>query len=178
MLEKFIPSLGKVFENIYNVELHLVDANESVKDSGNFKNYYSNDFDRVLNKLEEVSSSDNNKSYIFLIFGFESFLTSFDTEAQRKLKTLLSNLKNKKDVRVVIADSISKLKTYEYEDFYRNCVQAINAIWLGSGITDQYTIKCSTYTKETRSQIPSDFGYNVDKGNATLVKLLDFYSEE
>ena len=58
------------------------------------------------------------------------------------------------------------------------CVQATNAIWLGSGITDQFTIKCSTYTKETRSQIPNDFGYNIDRGNATYVKLLDFYRED
>ena len=66
---------------------------------------------------------------------------------------------------------------YQYDEFYRENVQPINAIWIGSGITEQFTIKSSTYTKETRSQIESDFGYNVDKGTATLIKLLDFYSE-
>ena len=45
-------------------------------------------------------------------------------------------------------------------------------------IVDQFTIKCSTFNKETRAQIPNDFGYIVERGNATLVKLLDFYSEE
>ena len=67
---------------------------------------------------------------------------------------------------------------YEYEEFYRNCVQPINAIWIGSGITDQYTIKSSTYNKETRSQIPSDFGYNVDRGVARQIKVLDFYTRD
>jgi S-DNA-T family DNA segregation ATPase FtsK/SpoIIIE len=66
----------------------------------------------------------------------------------------------------------------EYEDFYKNCVQSMNAIWVGNGMIDQFTIKCSTYNRETRAQIPNDFGYIVDKGNATLIKLLDFYSEE
>ena len=88
------------------------------------------------------------------------------------------NLKNIKSIRIIFSDSISKFKLYEYEDFFRNCVQPLNAVWIGSGITDQYTIKSSTYTKETRSQIEGDFGYKVDKGNAILIKLLDFYSSE
>ena len=67
---------------------------------------------------------------------------------------------------------------FEYEDFYRACVQPIYAIWVGSGITDQFTIKSSTYNKETRSQIPGDFGYNVDRGNASQIKMLDFYTED
>ena len=91
---------------------------------------------------------------------------------------MLSNLKNKKNIRIIIADSVSKIKLFEYEDFYKNCVQPTNAIWIGNGIVDQFTIKSSTYNRETRSQIPSDFGYKVDKGAATLVKLLDFYTEE
>ena len=63
-------------------------------------------------------------------------------------------------------------------DFYRENVQPIYAVWIGSGITEQFTIKCSTYNKETRSQIPNDFGYNVDRGNSVLIKLLDFYSKD
>ena len=59
---------------------------------------------------------------------------------------------------------------FEYDEFYRENVQPINAIWIGSGITEQFTIKSSTYTKETRSQIPNDFGYNIDRGNAIYVK--------
>ena len=178
LLEKFVPSLGQVFQNIYNVELFMIDTLEAIKDSAKFKNYYNSNYQEVYDKLEEVSNNDSNKQYVFFIFGIEGFMSSFDSDTQRKLKTLFSNLKNKKNIRIVIADSVSKLKVFEYEDFYRNCVQPTTAIWLGSGITDQYTLKCSTYTRETRSQIPNDFGYNLERGNATLIKLLDFYTEE
>ena len=178
MLDKFIPSLGQVFQNMYNVELFMIDGNEVIKDSATFKNYYNSNYNEVYAKLEELSNTDLNKNYVFLILGIEGFMNSFDLETQRKIKTLFSNLKNKKNIRVILADAVSKLKAFEYEDFYRNCVQPIYAIWLGSGITDQYTIKSSTYTRETRGQIPTDFGYNVDRGNATLIKLLDFYTQE
>ena len=82
------------------------------------------------------------------------------------------------NIRIIIADASSKIKTLEYDEYYRNCVNPSYAIWVGSGIVDQFTIKCSTFNKETRAQIPNDFGYMVERGNATLVKLLDFHSEE
>ena len=178
MIEKFIASLGQVFQNTYNVETFMIDANDSIKDSATFKNYYNENFNLIYEKLSEISLEDANKNYVFVICGIEEFFNAFDAETQRKIKTLISNTKNKKNIRIVFADSVSKLKMFEYEDFYRNCVQAINAIWIGSGVTDQYTIKCSTYNRETRSQIPTDFGYNIDKGNANLIKLLDFYSKD
>ena len=74
-------------------------------------------------------------------------------------------------------DIEGRLITLEYEDFYRDNVQPINAIWIGSGITEQFTIKSSTYNKETRAQIPNDFGYNVTRGVSTQIKLLDFYTK-
>ena len=179
LLDKFVPSLGQVFQNMFNTELYLIDVNESIKDTATFRNYYnSSNYQEAYEKLAELSESDLNKNHVFLIYGIEQFINSFDDVTQRKIKSLFSNLKNTKNIRVIFADSVTKIKVYEYEDFYRNCVQPIYAIWLGSGITDQYTIKSSTYTKETRSQIENDFGYNVDRGNATLIKLLDFYSEE
>ena len=88
------------------------------------------------------------------------------------------DLKTNQHVKVIIADSVSRIKPFEYDDFYRNNVQSIYGIWIGSGITDQFTIKSSTYNKETRSQIDNNFGYNVDRGIAKLIKVLDFYSKE
>ena len=98
-------------------------------------------------------------------------------EQENKLKGILLGIKTKQHIKIILADSVSKLKNYEYDEFYRENVQPIYGIWIGSGITEQFTIKSSTYTKETRSQIENNFGYNVDKGTATLIKLLDFYSK-
>ena len=95
-----------------------------------------------------------------------------------KFKKILQQIKNTPHIRVIIADAVSKIKTYEYDDFYRENIQPINGIWIGSGITEQFTIKSSTYTRETRAQIESDFGYNVNRGIATLIKLLDFYTKD
>ncbi|MDD6272677.1 MAG: type VII secretion protein EssC [bacterium] len=179
MLDRFIPSLGEVFQSMNNVDFYMIDASESIKNPKVFKNYYSTNCDKGLIKLQDIMKNiESTKTSVFIIYGIESFMSMFNDEAQRNIKILFNRLKGSKNVRLIISDAVSKIKAYEYDDFYRSCVQATNAIWLGSGVTDQFTIKCSTYTKETRSQIPNDFGYNIDRGNATYIKLLDFYRED
>ena len=177
-LDNFIKSLGQVLQNVNNVELYMIDANESIGDNNLFKNYFNGNYNDILNKLEEVCNTNNGKNNVFIIFGFDSLKNGLTFDGEKRLKTILLNIKSKPYVRVIIADSISKIKNFEYEDFYRENVQSIYGIWVGSGITEQFTIKTSTYTRETRSQIPNDFGYNVERGISTLIKLLDFYSRD
>ena len=113
-----------------------------------------------------------------VINGFDNLKNGLDTAEFNKIKSIIGNVKNNNNLRVALVDSVSKIKTLEYEDFYRDNVQPINAIWIGSGITEQFTIKSSTYNKETRSQIPNDFGYNVNRGVSTQIKVLDFYTKD
>lgn len=176
-LDKFIPSLGQVLQYINNVELYMIDPNETIKQPNIFKNYYSINYNDILNKLEEISNTNNGKINMFIIMGIDSLKNGLSSTEQTKLKKILLEIKTKQHIKVIIADSVSKIKNYEYDEFYRENVQPIYGIWIGSGITEQFTIKSSTYTKETRSTIENDFGYNIDKGTATLIKLLDFYNK-
>ena len=178
LLDKFIPSLGQVFQKVNNTELYMIDSDEVIKDTSVFTNYYSSNYDDALRKFIEISSNNNGKMNVFVIYGLDSFKNGLSYDDQTKLKDLLQQVKSRQHIRVVIADAVSKIKNYEYDDFYRENVQPIYGIWVGSGITEQFTLKSSTYNRETRSQIESDFGYNVNRGVATLIKLLDFYSKD
>ena len=178
MLDKFIPSLGRVISTIPNTELHLIDPSNSIQDGNNFKNYYTNNYDEVLNVLGNSIKSNNSITQVFIFYGLDEYKNHLSISNQNKMFDLFNKIKANSNIKIIIADSISKLKLLEYESFYRDNVQPIYGIWIGSGITEQYTIKCSTYNKETRSQIENDFGYNINRGTATLVKLIDFYSKD
>ena len=179
MLDKFISSLALVLQNILSIDLYIVDKSESMKDSAKFKNYFSQNSVEAFEKMKEVSEIENiDRTSVFVIYGVEEFVNSLSGGLDREFKQFLVKIKANKNIRIIFCDAVNKIKLYEYEDFYRNSVQPINAIWVGSGITDQFTIKSSTYTKETRAAIPGDFGYNVDRGISTYIKLLDFYTEE
>jgi len=177
-MDNFIQSLGQVLQNNNNTEVYMIDANESIIKTDVFNNYYSKNYDEILTKFEQIINTPNEKINMFVMFGFDTLRNGLSNEKQLKLKELLLKIKNVSHVKVIIADAVSKIKNYEYDDFYRENVQPLSAIWIGSGITEQFTIKSSTYNKETRSQIANDFGYNIDRGMAKLIKLLDFYSKD
>jgi hypothetical protein len=178
ILDGFAISLATVITRAHNTEMYFVDANQILTDTSMFEHVYNDEFKNVYNKILDLIEGQSNKMNVFVINGVEAFMSYFDSEQIRKVKSLFSNLKNIKNIRVIFIDSIIKLKALEYEDFYKNTVQPINAIWIGSGLTDQYTIKCSTFNKETRAQIPNDFGYKIDRGTAVQIKVLDFYKED
>ena len=176
MLDKFIPSLCNVFNSINNTESFLIDCDEIISEYSNIN--YTSDSKTAYDKIKEIVDSNTTKNIVFVINGIEAFTRGLESDAKNDLYNIFISLKNRKNIRIVFADSISKLKSYEYENFYKECVQPMNAIWYGSGLSDQFTIKCSTYSKETRSQLESEFGFIVLRGNANLVKLLDFYTKE
>ena len=177
-LDEFVSSLGQVIQKINNTELYIIDPNETIKEPNTFKNYYSTNYQEIITKLNEINNNNNGKTNIFLINGLDMLRNNLSIDDQNTLNDILLGLKQKQHIKVIISDSISKIKNFEYDEFYRENIQPIYGIWIGSGITEQYTLKSSTYTKETRSQIENDFGYNINRGTATLIKLLDFYSKD
>lgn len=176
-LEKFVPSLCETIQKVPNTDVYLFDGNESITQTNRITNYLGTDETAFVNKFAEISNTNNGKNNVFIIFGID-ILKSTNAEIQNKLKPLLQKLKQTQHIKIILADAVSKIKNIEYDDYYRENSAPINAIWVGSGITEQFTIKSSTYNRETRAQIPSDFGYNVLRGNALFIKLLDFYSKD
>ena len=177
-LDNFVLSLYKVIESINNTEVYIYDGNETDLSTDGIKNYYSGDATDFINKFVEVADKNNGLNNVFIIMGLDVIKDTSNPETQGILKKILQQLKNLPHVRVIFADAVSKIKNIEYDDYYRDNTAPINAIWIGSGITEQFTIKSSTYNRETRAQIPNDFGYNVVRGNAIFIKLLDFYSKD
>ena len=170
-IDKFVASLVIVMQSIKDTTVHLIDMDNMIQNTTNIINYNE---DKILDKIKSV----NGNTEVFIFYGLDSYKSTLTADEFVEFKNYLSGLKSKPNVRVIIIDSVSKVKPFEYEAFYTNNVQSMNGIWVGSGLTDQFTIKTSTYNKETRAQIANDFGYNVASGKATLVKLLDFYSND
>ena len=178
LLENFVPSLSQVLQKTPDVEFYLVDIGGIVKDSQVFGTNYITSGEDFLTKFKNLKITSESKYGVFMIYGIDSLYNGFDSKRQLEFKELLLGLKNRKNIKVIFADAVSRIKSFEYEDFYKNNVQSIYGIWIGSGINDQFTIKSSTYTKLTRGQIPSGFGFNVTRSNATYIKVLDFYTKD
>ena len=70
-------------------------------------------------------------------------------------------------------DSVDKFKKVEYDDWYRGTVNNTRGIWIGDGIANQFSIKLTKTTKDLYDEIGNRFGYVVERGNPTLIKLLE-----
>ena len=61
------------------------------------------------------------------------------------------------------------------EVWYKNSANMSSAVWIGNGISNQFTIKVTTNARLLRTELHPGFGYNIRKGRATVTK---FISEE
>ena len=57
-------------------------------------------------------------------------------------------------------------------------VSLSDAIWVGNGISDQYTLKINKITNAMYSELPADFGYVITKGKPSVVKLVTSNTSE
>ena len=179
-VDKFIISLGEVLDRIPNTKFYMIDSYDNITDTSKYKNYISatkEDGIRLLDTLENALKSESETS-VFMFYGMDYIKNVLKDELSNRFKDLMLKFKETKNVRMIFIDDSSKLKQYEYEDYYRDNVKQTYGIWLSTGLSDQYVIKSTTYNKLTRSELPNDFGFKVEKGIAVLIKLLDFYSQD
>ena len=72
-----------------------------------------------------------------------------------------------------MVDSVDKFKKVEYDDWHRECVVNNRGVWVGDGIANQFAIKLTKTTKELYEEVGPKFGYVVERGVPTLIKLLE-----
>lgn len=71
----------------------------------------------------------------------------------------------------VIAESQNAVAKFTVESWYKSQVNN-NGIWIGNGISSQYRLNVTKKPLGFNSTIEDNFGFLVDNGEATLVKLL------
>ena len=86
--------------------------------------------------------------------------------------------KDLRKVSIVIFDTIDNIKQFEYESWYKTVVPSNHGIWIGDGISDQYTIKLSKNPRYLKEDIGNKFGYSIKKGNPLLIKVLSNSTSE
>ena len=69
-------------------------------------------------------------------------------------------------------DTVDVFKNIAFEPWYKNNADLSDAIWIGNGLGNQFTIKVTTSSRLLREELPPGFGYIIKKGKANVVKLI------
>ncbi len=120
------------------------------------------DFDKNL---------ETDKYSLCIIIGIDKFLNDLEDGEQEFLR-MLEEVEETESCSFVIVDNFSKLKSREYDEWYKNYIANDGGIWVGKGISDQYLISVNQNEKNIENYCPDSFGYVIKKGVPTYIKLL------
>ena len=185
----FVSPFINQFNEAKNATVLVFDAIDMLKSAENNGNvyYYKKDFDKVLNSLndtlikqKEVLVKNNYNKSIFesikpvvcIIIGIESLLMKVSMDVKLKYNTIVETAALTQTIKFIFIDTIDIFKKIEYDNWYKAIVKSNQGIWLGNGISEQYTIKLSKITRELQQELEPGFGYVVKRGVPVLTKFL------
>ena len=64
------------------------------------------------------------------------------------------------------------IKSLNYEAWFKANIDLSEGIWIGNGISNQFTLKVTTNSRLLRAELEPNFGYVVTKGKAAVTKFL------
>lgn len=138
---------------------------------------YENDcYNLYVNNNYNVNVFKNLKRIMFVINGIDEFKNKLSSENQEKLNEFFTKTKDMNVINFIIIDSIDKIKKVEYENWFKECFNSSEGIWIGDGINDQFTLKVTIRTDEVRETIEDDFCFVIKRGKPVLVKYVSDFT--
>ena len=185
----FINDLIIMLSSINNTSLLVIDGNGGLNNniSENIA-YTNNNFMEVVDKLSANISVQyelyvnngynskvlvNYKKMVVIIHSFDKFIIKLGIEGKKKFEDLITKGKELNNFVFILVDTPIALKKYEFESWYKNNIASTNGIWIGSGITDQTSIKATIPYRNNLKDITNDYGVLVKNSKPILVKLIN-----
>ncbi len=130
----------------------------------------SSSFDDIQNA---IFASDRNKPLIVFITGVEKWLSTIPDEIKMNFSNFLSKMQDLKNCYFVFVDRIDDIKSLNYEKWFKQFVLNDHAIFIGRGLNNSTIHNLVTPFREISSIIPENFGYNINNGIATKIKIVE-----
>lgn len=189
-----MENMRRFFKNYLKV-LEMNDTfNKIVIDSNNFFDQFdynirlfNSNFNELIDSLKKnddelqeillannmnVRSLSNVSNSLCVIVGFEKFLNKLDDEHKNIFKDILKHNKETLKINFVFIDIPSAFKKFEYEEWYKNCIDNDDGIWIGYGVTQQFVLKLLIQVSKL-SNIDNDHCIIIKNGMPEIVKLIN-----
>ena len=175
--ESFINGLQNNFLDIENSKVILLDALSTITPlvSDNLI-YDSGMCTKGLEDLKDIYNAkidkQDNSTVICTIISPHLLLNKMSTEDKEKLTIMLEEAIKLQSIKFIIVDTIDNIKQLAYEKWFKTGVSLSDGVWLGNGISNQFTLKVTTSSRVLREEVQEEFGYIISKGKASLMKLM------
>ena len=175
ILGRRIDVVAMYIYNLFNMISSLTDVNAVVVDDNNFYKDSECKF-TYIDSSGQINNNFGKKHNIICFIGVDS-LKQYADNNKKPIEEFLESLTNQKNYSIIIADDMQQIKASEYEKWYKKYIGNLQGLWIGSGVSDQYSLKINQSGSRLDNNCDIDFGYVVKNGNAKFIKLLEMRSD-
>ena len=147
--------------NLYILDMERIIQTGKTDMSTNLQKFY----------LELEAAQQKNQNIVCVIIGLDKFIND-EVNGEKRFYEILQKAQELKTVNFIIVETFKKLKSREYDEWFKAFVRNDTAIWAGSGITDQYLISINIGDKDIVNKCGDSFGYIIVREKAIPIKLL------
>lgn len=163
---QFVSHVAEEIRELKNTEVFVLDF------EGIFQTSSSKLQTNYVDFLTEMKNNEKkDKNIVCVVIGLGKFINDFDN-AEKDFFELLKTADSLKNYNFIIAESVSRLKSHEYDEWYKNYLTGDTGIWVGSGVSEQYLIRVNIRDKNIMNRCGDSFGHVIKREQATVVKLL------
>ena len=164
---QFTSNMLEEFQKINDVKIEIFDAEKAlIEDSRGVKDIYNT----FISTTEKNTKTHTHT--ICIIIGIDKFISAYG-DSGNTLNTTMKQLEERQQYSFIFVENANRLKSHEFEPWYKDYITKEDGIWIGNGIDNQYLINISSNRRELKNNCGSSFGYVVKGGNAILIKLLE-----
>lgn len=177
---EFLLGVIKAASKIISSTIFVLDTQEVLEDidKGNIENlvYQSGDVSQALESLAVTINTniDNGTSnpIICILIGPMNFMNKAEEAQKNQFNSIVEVANQQSNIKFIMVETINNIKTIAFEPWYKNNTDLSEGVWIGNGIGNQFTLKVTTAARILREEIEPNFGYNIHKGKAKLIKLI------
>ena len=185
----FIKQLGySLKKNVY-----VFDCEKSFGDVKDLVTYYDSnvpnayrEFTNKVNKMYDAFAAGGYdpaaiKDYpdmVCVIGGIDKFKMLTAIDFNPLFADLLVKIKAMPKFNLIMIDAVDNIKKLEYDPWYKAVVSPSRGIWVGDGMSTQFTLKSTLSARQLSAKLDNTFGYYIDGSVTVLVKLMTDVGEE
>ncbi len=176
----FTRSLLDLFKNMKIATIVIDGTGDLASDKSNVSNYFDSNYDEVMGKvisfIESREKQQTANEVVMCIYGFDKFVRKINDVD--KFEEMIAKIKKYEKMPLILIDEVSKIKSFVTDPWYKSIFPSPDGVWVGTGVVEQTVLRVSGYNKENTLEYPNDMGFYVADGSATIIKLLDFISQD
>ena len=174
-LTNFAKSIVKVLRQV-GLGVILVDGTkelDSVKDytANYFADELSDKFDKINEVIDKNIEENTDLKAAIVIYAVDKVISKIDGDS--KLEELTKKLKKYEKVPIIVIEEATKVKNYQFDNWYKSLFENVDGIWIGTNPGDQTVLRVNGYSKEFSGEFPNNIGFYISEGIIKTFKTIE-----